>query len=118
MSASYKRLADTQQLGTSAATIVANPSGYTTFVKLITLHCLSSASANETVKIYRVPDSAGSVGTAGTANQIAEIELEPGETQTIFFDPPGLVLEDTNDTIQMSTTTAATVNVSVDGGRE
>ncbi len=68
--------------------------------------------------MYNVPDSTGSVGTAGITNQFYKQEVAADSTVILEFAVPGIMLEDTNDTIQASTTTASKVTIQITGGTE
>ncbi len=116
MAWSEVRLADSQYVSNSAAAVVTNAASTKTQVKTITL--FNSNTTTETVKIYRVPDSAGSVGTAAVANQIYELAITTLQTVMIEVLGLGWILSDTNDTIQMVTTTASKVVVCVDGATQ
>jgi hypothetical protein len=107
------RLADSQYVAGSAAAIVTNASGHKTYVRLITVY--NGNATSETVRVYRVPDSGGSVGTAGPGNQKAQLYVPASETVFFEIPGPGWILEDTNDTVQADTTTANKVVVSADG---
>lgn len=100
---------DSQQIATTAGAIYTNASGETSFVTAIRLHNTNTTS--ETVKIYMVPDSGGSVGTAGTDDMLENITLTANETLHIGLEGGGHVFSDTNDTVQAETTTASKVNV-------
>lgn len=63
MALEHVRLADPQQLDDTAAAIYANPASTKTYIKLLWLY--NTNATPETVTIYYVPDSAGSLGTAG-----------------------------------------------------
>jgi len=110
------RLADSQYVSNSASVIVTNAVSIKTQVKTITL--FNNNTTTETVKIYRVPDSAGSVGTAGVSNQIYQLDVTTKQTVLIEILGLGWILSDTNDTIQMETTTASKVVVCVDGATQ
>lgn len=110
------RLADSQYVGNTAAVVVTNAASTKTQVKTITL--FNNNTTTETVKIYRVPDSTGSVGTAGVSNQIYQLDITTKQTVMIEVLGLGWILSDTNDTIQMETTTASKVVVAVDGATQ
>lgn len=110
------RLADIQTLPSTVGSLYANPASTKTFVKGITL--FNSNTTAETVKLYRVPDSSGSLGTPGVTNQFLEISLASLETFVFEFPGDGAVLEDTNDSIQGVTTTASKVTVQIHGVKE
>jgi len=116
MAFEMKRLADIGTLSASAASIFANPADKTSLVKAITL--FNSHSSAVTVKLYRVPDSGGSLGTAAAGNQFFERELAVNETFLYEAAGQGMVLEDTNDSIQGEAGTASVVTVSIDGAQE
>lgn len=107
------KLADIQYIAaTTAASIYANPASTKTMVAGLTL--FNGNTSSETVKVYVVPDSAGAAGTAGAGNQVLEITLSSKNTVAFEFPFP-VMLTDTNDTIQASTTTASKVTVIVHG---
>jgi hypothetical protein len=111
-----ERLADITTLGSTAAAICTNASGQKTFVKGYELHNTNTTA--ETVKLFKVPDSAGTVGTAADGNRFLNIALAPNET--LIYVPPGYghILSDANDTIQGQSTTASKVTVSLFGDRD
>ena len=109
------KLADIQYVGSSAASIYTNPSSTKTYVREIVL--FNGNNTTETVRLYNVPDSAGSIGTAAGGNQWLEVALAGKETLIIGFDYP-VVLTDTNDSIQASTTTASKVTVMLHGDKD
>ena len=115
----YARLREIAYLASSAAAIVTNGAGAKTYVKKIILH--NTNTTTETVRIYTVPDSGGAVGTASAANLWFLQTLAPNETAIITLagaGDPGILLTDTNDTIQAFSTTASKVTVQVYGGAE
>jgi hypothetical protein len=98
---------DAAYVASTAGAIYTNASGETSYLKSITLHNTNTTSEN--VKIYIVPDSSGSVGTAGVSNRIYNVTLATNETLQIEFPGPGKVLKGTNDTVQAVTDTASKV---------
>jgi hypothetical protein len=110
------RLINPTTLPSTVGSIYANPSATKSFVKGITL--FNSNTTAETVKLYNVPDSTGSLGTAALANQFLEISLAALETFIFEFPGDGAVLEDTNDSIQGVTTTASKVTVQIHGVKD
>lgn len=113
----FKRLKDISNVPATAGVIYANPSGKHSYIKCITL--CNGGSTTETVKLYRVSDNAGAVGTASdTANITHKLSLLAGQTVMIEVPGQGWVLEDTNDSIQAVTTTANTVTIAIDGAEE
>lgn len=84
----------------------------TTNIKTIVL--FNSNTTTETIKLYLVPNSGGSVGTAAASNQILSIALITGET--FEFSPAyPFVLSASNDTVQAESTTANKVNYWING---
>ena len=112
MARQFTRLADIQYVASSAGSIYSNPASTKTYIKSFVL--FNGNTTAETVKLYTVPDSAGSVGTAGVSNQFAELVL--GVAETLMFDLPyPITIIDTNDSIQAVTTTASKVTVQILG---
>lgn len=109
------KLADIQYVAAAAASIYGNPASTKTYVRGLIL--FNGNTTAEIVKLYNVPDSGGSLGTAGVSNQFAELTLAAKETMIIDFDYP-LVLTDTNDSLQASTTTASKVTVQIAGDKD
>jgi hypothetical protein len=109
------RLADIQYLPSTAASIYTNPTGTKTHIKGFIF--FNNNTTAETVKIYNVPDSTGSAGTATAANQFLEIDV--GGKDTVFIEIPYVImLVDGNDSIQGSSTSASMVTVQVLGDKE
>jgi hypothetical protein len=112
MARQFTRLVDIQYVASTAGAIYTNPASTKTYIKSFVL--FNGNTSAETVKLYNVPDSAGSVGTAGVGNQFAELVLGVGET--LMFDLPyPITVIDENDTIQAVTTTASKVTVQILG---
>jgi hypothetical protein len=115
MARQFTRLADIQYVADSAGALYTNAASTTTYIKSFVLY--NGNTSTETVKLYNVPDSGGSAGTAADANQFAEIALASKET--LMFDLPyPITLIDTNDTIQASTNTASKVTVQILGDKD
>jgi hypothetical protein len=110
------KLADIQYVASSAGSIYANPGSTKTFISGFTL--FNGNTTAETVKLYCVPDSGGSLGTASTANQFLEISLATLETFVFEVPSDGIVLSDTNDSIQAVTTTASKVTIQIHGVKD
>lgn len=111
----YVGLGPTAYVASSAASVYANPSATTSLISGL-LICNNNTTP-ETVVIYNVPNSGGSLGTAGAGNTIATLTVAPGES--VFF-PLGatgfpLILTGHNDAIFMTTTTASKVTVTLTG---
>lgn len=109
------KLADIQYIAISAGSIYANPASTKTYIRSLLL--FNGNTTAETVKLYNVPDSAGSLGTAGAANQFLELSVGAKETVELPFQYP-LVLTDTNDSIQAVTDTASKVTVQITGDKD
>lgn len=116
MAFDYLRIQEIAQLGNSAGTLYANPSSKKTYIRLIVLHNTNTTS--ETVRLYLVPDSSGSEGSAGDANKFYQGTISPNDTVIMEFPTVGLMLIDTNDTIQGYSTTASKVTCQIYGGQE
>ena len=116
MALTHGRLADIQFIASSAAAVYTNAASATTYIRSIIL--FNGNTTAELVKLYLVPDSGGSAGTAAAGNQISQISLSPNETLFLGFAGPGLILEDTNDTLQGSTTTASKVTIYLVGDKD
>lgn len=115
MARQFTRLVDIQYIASSAGAIYTNASSTKTYIKSLVL--FNGNSSTETVKLYNVPDSGGSVGTAGVGNQFAEISL--AALETLMFDMPyPITLIDENDTLQASTTTSSKVTVQILGDKD
>jgi hypothetical protein len=109
------RLADIQYVASTAGAIYTNAASTKTYIKSFLL--FNGHTSSETIKLYNVPDSTGSVGTAGAANQFAEIIL--ASLETLMFDLPyPITIIDENDTIQAVTTTASKVTVQILGDKD
>ena len=100
-------LANIATLPSTVGAIYTNPASTKTFIKGITL--FNGNTSPEAVKLYNVPNSGGSVGTAAVANQFTEISLAAKETFFYEFPGDGIALGSTNDSIQGVTTTASLV---------
>lgn len=112
----HGKLADIQTLPSTVGSIYANPASTETFIKGFTL--FNGNTTTEVVKLYVVPDSSGSLGTAAITNQILEISLAALETFVFEALGDGIVLSDTNDSIHGVTTTASKVTVVIHGLKE
>jgi len=115
MAFAYTRLAQTT-IPAAAGALITNAVGKTTYVRLIIIH--NANTTTEVVILWNVPDNAAAVGTAADTNQFYKESLTTLETRIIEFPAPGLMLTDTNDTIQGDTTTASKVTFSAYGGLE
>jgi hypothetical protein len=109
------KLADIATIAATAGSVYANPASTKTYVKGLVLHNTNSSA--EAVKVYSVPDSSGSLGTAAAGNRILNVSLPANDTLIVEF-PCAVVLTDTNDSLQAETTTASKVTITVLGDKE
>lgn len=107
-----RRLAQIGYIANTAGAHVTNAASKRTVVQLIILHNTDSSAI--TVTLYNVPDSSGSVGSASAANQFYKASVGAGETVQLEF-LNGIVLEDTNDTIQAVAGTGSKVTIQAYG---
>jgi len=115
MARQFTRLVDIQYVASSASAVYTNASSTTTYIKSLVLY--NGNTSAETVRLYNVPDSGGSAGTAADDNQFAEVSLASKET--LMFDLPyPITLIDENDTIQASTTTGSKVTIQILGDKD
>lgn len=92
-------------------------SAQTTYVRSLILYNQSGSNA-QNAKVYIVPNSGGSAGTAVTGNQIARIGISTDDTYFFEFAYP-VTLTANGDTIQVQNEgTGAAINVLVLGDRE
>lgn len=103
-------------IGTTA-TVLTVGSAKTCYIRSIICHNIDTINSS-TVKIHIVPNSGGSVGTASSDNQLAQLTIQP--TDTYFFELAyPITLASDNDTIRihnLSTTNA--INVLILGDKE
>ena len=116
MAFAYDRLTEIEYIAGAAAAHITNAATKTTYVRLIVLH--NTHSSGLEVTMYNVPDSSESAGTAAAANQFYKDTIVSEDTITMEFPAPGLILEDTNDTIQAVCGTADKVTIQAYGGVE
>lgn len=110
------RLANIQTVPSTAGSIYANPASTKTYVGGITLH--NTNTTDEFVEVFCVPDSSGSLGTAGLTNRFIAVTMAANDTISFALPGDGIVLEDTNDSIQARTTTASKVTILLSGPKE
>ena len=116
MAFDYSLLKEIATIADSAASVYTNPAATKSYVRLIIIHNTNSTA--EVVQLYNVPDSTGSLGTAGDTNKFYYESMAANATSIIDLGTPGLILEDTNDSIQAVTTTASKVTIQIMGGTE
>jgi len=80
----------------SATAMYTNPSAKYSYIGGIIFHNTNSSVA--TVSVFNVPNSSGSLGTAGITNEFLKLSVSPSET-ALFQSPPIIVLDGTNDAI-------------------
>jgi hypothetical protein len=115
MALQHVKLADIQQLPSSVGSLYANPASTKTYIRGLVL--FNDNNAAELVKLHNVPDSAGSLGSAGVSNKFLEVALAAKETLLIDLPYP-IVLTDQNDSLQGVSTTAAMVTIQILGDKE
>ena len=74
--------------------------------------------SDTSVKMYAVPDSAGSLGKPSVTTQFFQKSLVTNETYLIDCGVPGIVFADTNDSIQMWHLSQTTISYAIYGGEE
>jgi hypothetical protein len=116
MAFDYSRLTEIMTIATGAASIYSNPAATKSYIRQLILH--NGNTTNEDVILYNVPDSGGSVGTAGATNIFYKENMAPDDTTILDFGAPGIILEDINDSIQAVTDTVSKVTIQIYGGTE
>jgi len=116
MATEYTRLVEITTIPAVATSMYANPASTKTFINSIILH--NTNSVTESVEIWIVPDSTGSVGTAANANRWWADDLVANETRLVPLPKIGIILIDTNDTLQAATSNANKVTIQVSGTKE
>lgn len=116
MATSYMKLTEITTIAASAAAVYTNGASTTSYAVSILLHNTNTAA--ESIKLWMVPDSGGSVGTAADANRVWADDLAANESIEINFGKIGLILEDTNDTIQAETDTDNKVTIQINGRKD
>lgn len=115
------RLRDPRVLSAVAARAEVTHAGgpdFQTRVQEIILH--NTAAVAVFAEGWLVPAAAGAVGVAADANKVFRQSIPADDTYTVgeeVIGKHGLILEDTNDTVQMLAS-AAGVTVTVNGERE
>jgi hypothetical protein len=108
----YTRLADIQYVPATVGAIYTNPASTKTYITGFVI--FNGNSTAELVKLYNVPNSGASAGTAGAANQFYEKSVASKATEIINLPYP-ITLLDLNDTIQADTDTASFVTIQLLG---
>ena len=101
----------------STATVLTVGSAKTCYIRSIICHNIDTINSS-TVKIHIVPNSGGSVGTASSINQLAQLSIQP--TDTYFFELAyPITLASDNDAIRVfNSSSTDAVNVLILGDRE
>lgn len=100
-----------------AVSFVVNPAGKKTYVRFIIFHNVNTTT--ETVTGYIVKNSGGSEGAdSETTNRFYKEDLTAGSSRIWEFPIPGVILTETNDTIQGACTTQHKVLAWSYGGQE
>ncbi len=103
-------------LGTTA-TVLTVGSAKTCYIRSIICHNIDTINSS-TIKIHIVPNSGGSVGTASSINQLAQLTLQPVDTYFFELAYP-ITLASDNDTIKVhNTSTTEAINVLILGDKE
>jgi len=103
-------------LGTTA-TVLTVGSAKTCYIRSVILHNIDSVNSS-TVRIHVVPNSGGSVGTASSITQLAQLSVQPVDTYFFELAYP-ITLSNNNDTIQIAnSSTTDAVNVLILGDKE
>lgn len=103
-------------LGTTA-TVLTVGSAKTCYIRSVIVHNIDSLYSN-TIKIHIVPNSGGSVGTASSINQLAQLSVQPLDTYFFELAYP-ITLATDNDTVQVyNSSTTDAVNILILGDKE
>lgn len=118
----YKELVATTPIPATVGAVFTNPVNKKTNVSLLTIHNASDTDI-QTVKLYKVANATGSVGTAADAgtsavNRIFRKSISPGDTYIWEFPRDGMLFDAENDTLQAVTDDANTVTITIGGGQE
>jgi len=109
------KLIEVLQISSTVGSVYSNPSSTKTFIKSVLI--FNSHSDNVLLKIYNVPDSSTSLGTAAITNQIIEKDLLSKETFEWVLSYP-LTLTDQNDSIQAVASVNNVLNIQIYGDKE
>ena len=101
----------------TTVTVYSVGSAKTSYIRSVIIHNLDSLNPS-TVKIHIVPNSGGSVGTANSNNQLAQLTIQPVDTYFFELAYP-ITLASDNDAIRVhNTSTTDAVNVLILGDKE
>lgn len=116
MALAYKRLKEISYITSGVDQLLANAAGKVVFVRSILLHNTDINPIN--VYLYLVPDNGGAVGTVGNDKRFYQENLPAGALRMLEFPAPGIMLVDTNDSIQASVDTGDKITVQIYGGED
>jgi hypothetical protein len=101
----------------STAIVLTVGSAKTCYIRSVIVHNIDTINSS-TVKIHIVPNSSGSVGTASSINQLAQLSIQPADTYFFELAYP-ITLASDNDTIRVyNSSTTDAVNVLILGDKE
>jgi len=121
MIATYKNLLDAGIIGqvpTAVGAVATCPASKKWLITNIFM--FNTDSVSREVTLYKVPNDAGSVGTAVAGHMIFKYRFEPEEGYELPFNVPGTILENENDTIQavVSDESTAPVTIQITGRQD
>lgn len=103
-------------LGTTG-TVYTVGSAKTSYIRSVIIHNIDTVNSS-TVRIHIVPNSGGSVGTASSITQLAQLSIQPVDTYFFELAYP-ITLSSNNDTIQVyNASTTDAINVLILGDKE
>lgn len=100
-------------LSDTVAAVATVPAGSVYNVMNIMIH--NAGSADRTVTLYKVTNSAGSPGTPSAANEIFNQAIPPGEDILIEYSPPGDILPNEGDAIFAMQSAGTDVTIRITG---
>lgn len=116
MAFDYELLTEITEISTTVTgTMYTHSTGTKSYVRTIMMHNSNTFSIG--VSLYKVPDVGGSLGVASTANRFYSDNIIAADTVFIEVPVPGIILTDTNDSIQGFATLSG-INYEIYGGRE
>lgn len=102
--------------GVTTVGIYTNPSSTKSFIKGFVLHNAGVSSAF--CKLYHIPNSGGSVGSASSNNQFFSQYINAGETTFLEYPYP-LTISGTNDSIRFyNATSGQVINIQILGDKD
>lgn len=102
--------------GVTTVGIYTNPSNTKSYIKGFVLH--NAGVSSSFCRLYQVPNSAGSVGTASSNNQFFSQFINAGETTFIEYQYP-ITITAVNESIRFYNATAGQlINIQILGDRD